>query len=86
VLRRQQLFNTVLSRVQGLDIEPIFNHLDVGTSPYGFAFIGSNASVQQVRKQLHGLSIEIIHWPDLPDAVSVADSHFYRNVWVVNFL
>jgi hypothetical protein len=86
VLRRQRLFNTVFGRVQGLDIEPIFHHLDVGTSPYGFAFIGSSASVQQVRKQLHGLSIEIIHWPDLPDAVSVADNHFYRNVWVVNFL
>jgi hypothetical protein len=86
VLRRQQLFNTVLSRVQSLDIEPIFHHLDVGTSPYGFAFIGSSASVQQVSKQLHGLSVEIIHWPDLPDAVSVADNHFYRNVWVVNFL
>jgi hypothetical protein len=39
-----------------------------------------------VRKQLHGLSVEIIRWPDLPDAVSVADNHFYRNVWVVNFL
>jgi len=86
VLRRQQLFNKVLTRVQGLDIEPIFNHLNAGTSPYGFAFIGDSASVQQVRKQLHGLSVEIIHWPDLPDAVSVADNHFYRNVWVVNFL
>jgi hypothetical protein len=86
VLRRQQLFNTVLSRVQSLDIEPIFRRLDVGTSPYGFAFFGSSASVQQVRKQLHGLSVEIIHWPDLPDAVSVAENHFYRNVWVVNFL
>jgi len=86
VLRRQQLFNKVLTRVQSLDIEPIFNHLNAGTSPYGFAFIGDSASVQQVRKQLHGLSVEIIHWPDLPDAVSVADNHFYRNVWVVNFL
>jgi len=86
VLRRQQLFNTVLSRVQSLDVEPIFRRLDVGTSPYGFAFIGSSASVQHVRKQIRGLSVEIIHWPDLPDAVSVADNHFYRNVWVVNFL
>jgi hypothetical protein len=42
--------------------------------------------VQRVQKKLRGLSVEVIHWPDLPDAVSVADDHFYRNVWVVNFL
>ena len=86
ISRRQRLFKQVLNRVQNLGIEPIFHHLDAGTSPYGFAFIGNSASVQHVRKQLRGLSVEIIHWPDLPDAVSVADNHFYRNVWVVNFL
>jgi hypothetical protein len=42
--------------------------------------------VRQVRKKLRGLSVEVIHWPDLPDAVQVAEDHHYRNVWVVNFL
>ena len=86
ILRRQDLFNRVLDRVQGLNIEPIFHQLEAGTSPYGFAFIGDYSSVQQVQKKLRGLSVEVIHWPDLPDAVIVADDHFYRNVWVVNFL
>ena len=86
ILRRQQFFNKVLDRVKDLDIEPIFHQLEAGTSPYGFAFIGGHSSVQQVQKELRGLSVEVIHWPDLPDAVSVADDHFYRNVWVVNFL
>jgi hypothetical protein len=86
VLRRQKLFNKVLSRVQGLDIEPIFHHLEAGTSPYGFAFIADSNSVQRVRKKLRGLTVEVIHWPDLPDAVRVAENHYYRNVWVVNFL
>ena len=86
VLRRQQLFNKVLSRVQGLDIEPIFHHLEDGTSPYGFAFIADSNSVQRVRKKLRGLCVEVIRWPDLPDAVRVAENHYYRNVWVVNFL
>jgi len=86
ILRRQELFNRVLDRVQGLDIEPIFNRLEVGTSPYGFAFVGENNAVNQMRKKLRGLSVEVIHWPDLPDAVHIADEHFYRNVWVVNFL
>ncbi len=86
ILRRQELFNRVFDRVQGLDIEPIFNHLESGTSPYGFAFVGNNNAVDQMRKKLRGLSVEVISWPDLPDAVSVADDHFYRNVWVVNFL
>lgn len=86
ILRRQQLFNKVLGRVKVLDIEPIFHQLEAGTSPYGFAFISGRSSVQRVQKKLRGLSVEVIHWPDLPDAVSVADDHFYRNVWVVNFL
>lgn len=86
IARRQKLFNKVADRVKDLDIEPIFHQLDSGTSPYGFAFISGHSSVQRVRKKLRGLSVEVIHWPDLPDAVSVADDHFYRNVWVVNFL
>jgi len=86
ILRRQQLFNKVLGRVKDLDIDPIFHQLEAGTSPYGFAFISGRSSVQRVQKKLRGLSVEVIHWPDLPDAVSVADDHFYRNVWVVNFL
>ena len=86
VLRRQQLFKKILSRVQGLDIEPIFHDLEVGTSPYGFAFIADSDSIHRVRKKLRGLSVEVIHWPDLPDAVQVPEDHYYRNVWVVNFL
>ena len=86
ILRRQQLFNKVLGRVKVLDIEPIFHQLEANTSPYGFAFISSRSSVQLVQKKLRGLSVEVIHWPDLPDAVSVAENHFYHNVWVVNFL
>jgi hypothetical protein len=30
--------------------------------------------------------VETMSWPDLPSAVTVDNNHFYRNVWVVNFL
>jgi len=86
VIRRRRLFEQVLNRVRNVDIEPIFDHLETGTSPYGFAFIAEGGGVHRVRKKLRGLSVEVINWPDLPDAVQVADDHFYRNVWVVNFL
>ena len=86
VSRRQRLFEHVFNRVRGLDIEPIFDNLENGTSPYGFAFIADGNGVHQVRKKLRGLSVEVIHWPDLPDAVQVPEDHYYRNVWVVNFL
>ena len=86
VSRRQRLFEQVFNRVRGLDIEPIFDHVENGTSPYGFAFIADSNAVHQVRKKLRGLSVEVIHWPDLPDAVQVPEDHYYRNVWVVNFL
>ena len=86
ISRRQRLFKQVLNRVRNLGIDPIFEHLEIGTSPYGFAFIADSNAVHQVRKQLRGLSVEVIHWPDLPDAVQVPEDHYYRNVWVVNFL
>ena len=86
ISRRQRLFKQVLNRVRNLSIEPIFEHLETGTSPYGFAFIADSNAVHQVRKKLRGLSVEVIHWPDLPDAVQVPEDHYYRNVWVVNFL
>jgi hypothetical protein len=86
VERRQRLFAEVHKRVKDLDIDVIFSDMHPGVSPYGFAFIGDNESVNSVRNKLRGLSVEVIHWPDLPDAVNVPEDHFYRNVWVVNFL
>jgi hypothetical protein len=86
VERRQKLFAEVHKRVKDLDIEVIFSDIHPGVSPYGFAFIGDSDSVNSVRNKLRGLSVEVIHWPDLPDAVNVPEDHFYRNIWVVNFL
>lgn len=86
VSRRQDLFAEVASRVKNLEIEPIFTDIYPGVSPYGFAFVGNRDSVISVRRKLRGLSVEVIKWPDLPDAVEVSEDHFYRNVWVVNFL
>jgi hypothetical protein len=86
VERRQKLFAEVHKRVKDLDIEVIFSDMHPGVSPYGFAFIGDSDSVNSVCNKLRGLSVEVIHWPDLPDAVKVPEGHFYRNVWVVNFL
>jgi hypothetical protein len=86
VERRQKLFAEVHKQVKDLDIEVIFSDMHPGVSPYGFSFIGDSDSVHSVRNKLRGLSVEVIHWPDLPDAVNVPEDHFYRNVWVVNFL
>jgi hypothetical protein len=86
VERRQKLFAEVHKRVKDLDIELIFSDMHPSVSPYGFAFIGDSDAVNSVRNKLRGLSVEVIHWPDLPDAVNVPEDHFYRNVRVVNFL
>ena len=86
VERRQKLFAEVHKRVKDLEIELIFSDIHPGVSPYGLAFIGDSDSVNSVRNKLRGLSVEVIHWPDLPDAVNVPENHFYRNIWVVNFL
>ena len=84
--RRQKLFAEVHKRVKDLYVEVIFSDIHPGVSPYGLAFIGDSDSLSLVRNKLRGLSVEVIHWPDLPDAVNVPEDHFYRNIWVVNFL
>jgi hypothetical protein len=86
VERRRRLFGEIASVVSGYDIQPIIKQLGSGASPYGFAFIGSAKEAARVRRAVSRFHVETISWPDLPSAVTVDNNHFYRNVWVVNFL
>ncbi len=86
VERRRRLFGEIASVVSGYDIQPVIEQLDSGASPYGFAFIGSAKEAARVRRAVSRFHVETMSWPDLPSAVTVDNNHFYRNVWVVNFL
>jgi hypothetical protein len=84
--RRKNLYIAVGKRLSNLPITHVFPALSHAAVPYGYPIIASEGSIERVRKSLRGLSVEVIHWPDLPGAVHVNEDHMYRNVWVVNFL
>lgn len=86
ILRRRQLFTEVQTALSQISITPIFSELPDYVSPYGFAFISEPSQIEQVKKQIRALDVEVISWPDLPSTTPTNSSSFYANVWIVNFL
>ena len=85
-MRRKDLYITVGKRLSNLPITHVFPALPPAVVPYGYPIIAAEGSIERVRTSLRGLSVEVIHWPDLPGAICVNADHMYRNIWVVNFL
>jgi hypothetical protein len=85
VQRRRQLYQKIANEFLPEFGVPVFPQLPDQCSPYGYPFYSSNISSSLLRlaKEHH---CEVIHWPDLPSAVSVPSDHFYRQLHVVNFL
>lgn len=86
VLRRRNLFIATDRKLKSIGIGGIFTELTPGVSPYGYAFIANSQQLRSAKRRLRGLSVEVISWPDLPQAIRVDENHFYRNLRVVNFL
>lgn len=85
VARRRHLFNMFLNELPSNQIQIVFTALPEGCSPYGFPFISPviPTSIRRLARRHH---CEVISWPDLPGASTVASDHFYRNLKVVNFI
>ena len=85
IMRRRHLFNKFLEGATTLEIRPVFNRLPDRCSPYGFPFysIGVPKGIMGMARRHH---CEVISWPDLPSGVFVSENHFYRQLYVVNFL
>ena len=85
IMRRRHLFNKFLEGATTLEIRPVFNRLPDRCSPYGFPFysIGVPKGITGMARRHH---CEVISWPDLPSGVFVSENHFYRQLYVVNFL
>ena len=85
--RRRELYRTVERAAQALGIMPLFPDMPPQTAPYGFPFRADPGPA------LHGLKrwasrrgLDLIRWPDLPDAIAASAPAYYRNVHLVNFL
>ena len=86
VKRRTKLYERVNSVVSTLEIDPVHGGLPKNCSPYGFPFFGDEEAAKKVRRLVNGFGVEVIRWPDLPEAVLLDAPDHYSNLWFVNFL
>lgn len=85
--RRRELYRTVERAARALGIMPLFPDLPLLTAPYGFPFRADpGPALQSLKQWASRRGLDLIHWPDLPDAIAASAPAHYRNVHLVNFL
>lgn len=67
-------------------INAVFERLDSGCVPYGFAFRSDACGLSLMRGYAQENGFECIQWPDLPAEVKLSAPEYYRDVYLVNFL
>lgn len=86
VKRRTDLYERVNSAVSNSGIKPVHGRLPEHCTPYGFPFFGDLEGAKNVRRLVNSFGVEVIRWPDLPEAVLADAPDHYSNLWFVNFL
>lgn len=85
-VRRRAVYLEFAKLIAEWKIEPVFASLPANTCPYGFAFRAEEGSALKVRYLAERRGLDVIRWPDLPDAVVSGAPEHYRLTWLVNFL
>jgi hypothetical protein len=86
IQRRQRLYTQVHQSLLGLSLAPAHPELSRGTVPYGYAFVSDVPTMRKAQRRVARYGVEIIGWPDLPDAIVHSAPFHYTNLWLVNFL
>ena len=86
VKRRTELYDRVSSALDKSKISPVHGHLPENCTPYGFPFFGDTEAAKDVQRLVNRFGVEVIRWPDLPEAVVADAPDHYSNLWLVNFL
>ena len=86
VKRRTELYDRVSSALDKSKISPVHVHLPENCTPYGFPFFGDTEAAKDVQRLVNRFGVEVIRWPDLPEAVVADAPDHYSNLWLVNFL
>lgn len=84
--RRTELYGRVSSALDKSKITSIHGHLPKNCIPYGFPFFGDTEAARDVQRLVNRFGVEVIRWPDLPEAVVADAPDHYSNLWLVNFL
>jgi hypothetical protein len=86
IKRRTELYSRVRSALDKSKITPVHSRLPENCIPYGFPFFGDTESAKDVQRRVNSFGVEVIRWPDLPEAVLLDAPDHYSNLWFVNFL
>ena len=84
--RRIDLYARVSSIISNSKVTPVHGHLPENCVPYGYPFFAETDEVKSVQRLVNSLGVEVIKWPDLPEAILRDAPDYYSNLWLVNFL
>ena len=84
--RRIDLYARVSSIISNSKITSVYSRLPENCVPYGYPFFAETDEVKSVQRLVNSLGIEVIKWPDLPEAILLDAPDYYSNLWLVNFL
>lgn len=86
IARRNKLYAQVHKSLFGLSLTPLHPQLPQGTVPYGYPFFSDESTIRIAQRRVAKFGVEIIRWPDLPEAIVTSAPIHYTNLWLVNFL
>jgi len=86
ITRRRKLYAQIHSSLFDLSLTPLYPELAHGTVPYGYPFFSDESTIRDAQRRVAKYGVEIIRWPDLPDAIVQSAPYHYTNLWLVNFL
>ena len=74
------------SIISNSKVTPDYGHLPENCVPYGYPFFAEIDEAKSVQRLVNSLGVEVIKWPDLPEAILLDAPDYYSNLWLVNFL
>ncbi len=83
--RRRRLYIDFELELNSLGYVSIFDKLPKGCVPYGFPFYANNNRLGPAVRAARAHGFDVMKWPDLPEAAGIPHSHFYRNIYLINF-
>jgi hypothetical protein len=83
--RRRRLYINFELELNNLGYLSVFDKLPKGCVPYGFPFYADNNCLGLAVRAARAHGFDVMKWPDLPEAAGIPNSHFYRNLYLINF-
>lgn len=86
IARRRQLYNLCAAEGARVGVLPVSPALPDNCAPYGYPFRSDAAGRHAMQSLADRLGLDLVTWPDLPNAIEPASPVHYRDVLLINFL